>query len=916
MVETTSSVVGGLVDVNMIRDLPLNARSFQQLVTLQAGAFVVKDERPDLGTGKGERINVSGARAIANAYMLDGADIRDMMGQAPVAASGNMLGVEGIREFAVLTSNFSAEYGGAGGAVINIVTRSGTNDFHGALFEFHRNSILDAKNFFDKLDEPIPPFKRNQFGAAIGGPIAKDQTFFFFNYEGLRERLGVTQVGRVPDENARRGLIPEGGSLKEVGVHPAVRPYLDLYPRPNGRNFGDGIAEYLSFAVQPTTEDYIMSRIDHKLSDSDSIFGRYVFDDGSMLIPEALNLVPRDDDSRQQYLTVEEDKILTANLVNVFRFSLTRSVITGFNRPVFSEALGRALAFTPVFPFAYSGLIGVGGLSALGGASNYPKFYGWNVFQWSNNLTYTKGSHSIKTGFEAKRYQINMDSCSQCSGNYTFDTLERFLAARPRSFSGLIPGLDTVRYIRWSTFGMFLQDDWKITGRFALNLGLRYDFMTLPFEKFGKMSNWRHALDPGPTLGPLFRNPTLKNFQPRIGFAWDPFGGGKTSIRAAFGVFSQPFPSGIWNHNFVRQPPFFARASIANPPFPNPFAVGFRVPVNPQSIDYDVDNPTMLQYNLSIQREIFPSTVLKVAYVGSHGYHLDRTRDANMAYPRILPDGRKFFPAEARPRNPALGTDTRTTTDANSFYNSLQIEIVRRTNRGLQFQANYTLSKSIDDYQGRWDQYPGVGSIQDADDRKGSRGLSAFDVRHKFVLNYGYDLPFGPGKAFGANLAGFYGWLISGWRANGITTIAAGRPITIELGFRRSRAYSVSVTERPNLKPGASNNPVLGGPDRYYDPNAFELQPAGFFGNLGRNTLIGPGLVNFDFSLFKSNKIGEGKEVQFRMEVFNIFNRPNFGEPDGVVFRDATGKPAPQAGRINRTVTTSRQIQFALKFTF
>ncbi|MBI3939829.1 MAG: TonB-dependent receptor [Acidobacteria bacterium] len=921
MVETTNSTLAGLVDEKAIRDLPLNGRSFDELVTLQAGSY-----RFRLGSGEEHQYSVSGGRMLSNRFMIDGTELVGYSYRATAnnGVSGANLGVEAIREFTVLTSAFSSEHGKRPGGVVNVATRSGTNQLHGSVFEFLRNDNMDARNFFD---DEVPEFKRNNFGFSLGGPIIRDKTFFFGNYEALRQDLGQTGIAIVPSLQARQGLLPDGrGGLKQVAIADSVKPYLALIPLPNGRTFPDGTAEFLINPTQVTHENFYLAKVDHNFSASDSIFATYGLQGGDQVSP-ALNFNPNFEEAfsrRTQFVTIQEQKVVSTRLLNTVRFGLNRLTSRSLNKP--SIAISPDLDFVPGRGFGHLnfGSASTGGvISSVGTNSPQGNSSSSNVFQFSDQGVYTRGAHSVKAGMELQRMHDNIGppgNGGSPSGVYAFDSFENFLLGR--SFNLRVLGGDPIKGLRQTYFGVFVQDDLKLRTNLTVNLGVRYEFVTSPVEVNGRNSNFIYTVVNGYRIlatqpkvgGPLYENNSLNGFAPRIGLAWDMLGDGRTSLRAGFGLYYDQNTT-VHKQKTTGNPPFGATLALDNPVWPRAdIAAGRLQGLAPDSIDPDLRVPAMTHYNLSLQRQIFSNTVITAGYTGSHGYHLLGSTQANAAIPQIQADGRKFFPAGLRRRNPDLGSGRLDTSEANSFYNALQLSLERRYSGGLRFKTAYTFAKSVDDRSAFAISTAANNTQQqqDPDDIKADRGLSAFDIRHNFSFNYTYELPFGRSATGTAQV------LTSGWQLNGIVSVATGPPFSALLGFNRSRNLDTRVPDRASLKAGGSNNPVLGGPDNYFEITAFELQPAGFFGNAGRDTISGPGAASVDFSLVKSTavkRVSEDLRVEFRAEVFNLFNHANFSVPDGFVF-NSNGTYRDAGSRIRSTVTTSRQIQFGLKIVF
>ncbi len=911
-----SGAVSGLTDDRQIRDLPLNGRSFQQLALLHPGVTAALAAGNDVVGGRTPKISINGARPEQNSFLLDGTDINNVYNKTPGSVAGVLLGVEAVLEFQVLTNAYSAEFGRSSGGVINAVTRAGSNQVHGSAFEFLRNSKLDAKNFFDPAGRPIPPFKRNQFGATLGGPIRRDRTFFFGAYESLIERLGITGVTSVPDADARRGILPR---RPPIMLHSAIPAYLEtFFPLPNGEPLGGGVADYLFSRSQPTDEYLLQGRIDHRLSANDALFGRYTFSNGDVdRIPISKPPVAfTKERSRNQYVTLEYQHVFSPATLNTLRLGFNRSTQEADN--VRTITIPPALSWVPGEQFGYFTITGV--VTEAAGDFRLPRNDRLNNYQWADTLFWTRGRHGMRLGLMGQRLQFNQDTVSQRGGIVTFTNLENFLTGVAQNIDLALPGkVDPIRGYRQWLFGFFAQDDIRWRPNLTLNVGLRYEFITVPTEVNGKISNLRNVLDTELIIGdPWHENPSLRNFAPRIGLAWDPFGDQKTSVRAGFGLFFDQILPKYYFFSGSLNPPFTTRTSIPRPPIPNTLAnfdLNARIQAQLQTVNFDLQTPYITQFNFSVQRSLPGNWDVTVGYTGSRGIHLIRLGDANLA-PETIVNGRKVYQPQLGRRNPAWTGVWQRMTDAQSFYNALQVSAVKRFSRGLRAQVSYTFARSIDESSGINSQ-DFDNSVQyglDWYDRKMDRGLSSFYAKNNLTFNWTWDLP------VARSLTGVGGAILKGWQLNNITTLQSGHPFTVRLGFNRSgnlNTTGFSMHERPDVKTGYTNNPVLGGPDRYWDVNAFVLPPVNERGTLGRNTVIGPGLVAVDISLVKFWALGEKRNLQFRAEAFNFPNRPNFAIPSGrIAFTNAAGAVAQNWGRIISTVTTSRQIQFGLKVTF
>jgi len=926
LIETTTATVSGVVDQRQLRDIPLNARSFLELIPLQTGAVFQEAGTADgrlVTKGFAKKLSVVGTRAASNSFLLDGADVNDASNTGGSSAGGSMAGVEAVAEFRVVTNAYDAEYGKHTGAVVSAVTKSGTNEFHGSAFEFLRNDNMDARNFFDRVEAAgKPEFRRNQFGGSIGGPIVMNKTFFFGNYEGMREALGRTTSFNVPGIQARNGSV-QGVAIP---ISPKVRPYLDMYPLPNQPDRADGTAQYIGERVDRTSQDYVTSKLDHHFSPNDSIFARFTFENSQQLLPRLSSA--GDNRTASRLVALEYTHLFSSALLSRSHFSFNRTKPSNFD--VALPGVG-----FPDFSFKDTraqGTITVTGLDGLGGDTRNPNLLVQNNFDYKEDVVYNRGKHAVKFGFQWERLQFNLFSGYQAGGAFAFGSLAEFLRADPSSFSVTKPGSDNVRGIRQSLVGMYYQDDIKVTSRFTLNAGLRYEFVTAPAEVNGKTSNIRDlsperlrtvspdTMDVG---GKYMKNPSLKNFAPRVGISWDPFGTGKTAIRAGGGLyFEQILPYLYW-FELANAPPFRSGSSLLRQNIPIDFPDSYTTqrPILISGVggsltqvdgkEYDPKQPTVYKWSLDIQHQIGSDTTVDIGYSGTRGVHLFRQVQFNTT-PSEIRNGRRYYLINQNPPNPYMSRMRWSLFDAESDYHGLRLGVTKRLSRGLQLQSSFTYSKSIDDWS-TWVRATDLtSSNRDGYGTEKAHGLSGFDVRRVFYTNFVYDLPgqkwtSGAGKVFG------------GWNMSGIVRFQDGFPIT--LGAEQPRSGTLQLQQvggsTLDLAPGAQQKNGIHprNPNQYFDPSMY-LFPTPFFeGNLGKNTLTAPGIATTDVTLTKSFRIAESRSLQFRSEFYNLFNRANFGLPAITVF-DRTGKQRSDAGQITSTSTSARQIQMALKFLF
>jgi hypothetical protein len=1028
-VQLTSSTISGEVESTTVRELPLNGRDWASLATLSPGVNAIENQMPfDAGAVRGNRgfgaqLTIAGGRPTQNNYRLDGLSINDYGNGGPGSVLGVSLGVDAIQEFSVLTGNYSAEYGRTSGGVVNAISKSGTNAFHGDVYEFFRNDALDANDFFlNASGQPRPSYKRNQFGAAAGGPIIKDRTFVFGDYEGIRLSKAVTTPTTVPSDNARLGILAGGGSpvascpsgssrlspLANTCVDNNSARYLALFPHANGPVNGD--KGFFAFpAPQIATENFFTIRGDHKISDKDSIFATYMFDRTPFTQPDSFNNVLYLDKTARHIAALEWSHVISPAVINNARVGYNRNAVTNY-LPISAINPASADPSFGAFPGGDNPSTRIsGGFTSLSpGLNGGFSFHTWNSTQFYDDAFVTHGNHALKFGFAMENMRYNFFQKYNPQGIWRFTSLQKFLTNKPNSLEG--GGLldrDTPRALRQTIYGGYVQDDWHLRHNLTLNLGFRYEMATVLKEVQGKLTNIANITDAQPYCGttdpsltliagqpgctgaaPYYSNPTSHNFEPRLGFAWDPRGDGKMAVRGGFAIFDiLPLPGYFYTQQGIETPFFLVgtvASTVANPlpgigvlgSDPNsaysrmlPPQAGCKSPTQDCVLTAAFMEPNpkrnyVEQWNLNVQRQITPSLTATIGYVGSHGVHmLLRGDDADMVIPCPPACGAGSLQIPGRfawPFNPSnkdlrinqnFGTIRFLTFGTNASYEGLQLNIQKRMSHGFQFGGSYTYSKAMDNDSATiagdafsnsitsWFWFaPSI-----------SRAVSDFNVTHSAAINGLWDVP-GP-----KSLHGPAGALVNGWELGSILKLNSGIPTTPLLGgdpmgVQNNGSDTFGIPDRvPGCDPVNHNfksNPggVFLGYINYScftpptAPASFAAQCGNFskaaspaptgtvycsnvLGNAGRNSIVGPGLFNLDFSVYKNfaiRKISESTSLQFRVEFFNILNRANFAPPNAFfgqhqaqIFK-ADGSSAG-AGGLESLVTQPRDIQFALK---
>jgi hypothetical protein len=933
-----SASLGTVIENKQVTGLPLDGRNFYELSLLVPGA--VPPAQGSAGSARGDfAFSVNGAREDANNFLLDGVYNVD----PKLNTFGVRPSVDAIREFEMLTSTYDASFGRNPGAQVNVILNSGSNDFHGSLFEFHRNAALDARNFFAPASEPKPKYIRNQFGGSLGGPIKKDRTFFFADYEGTRSREGITRITNVPTAQEREGNFSQSlfgvptnpftgqpfddGIIPDFFINPVGRAIAALYPLPN-RNVP--LQNFVSSPILRDDNDSFDARVDHSLTDRANLTFRYSFGERDLFEPftgAAFSLVPGFGDTvnrRSQNAMGALTLVLTPNLVNESRVAFNR-VASSVNQE--ASTINSDVGLPTISPRERDlglSFITITGFSPLGDEGNNPQNSITNVYQFLNNASYVRGNHVFKFGADLRFSQQNAFRDVESRGRLQFspfgqitgNALGDLLLGLP--FLTSVARVDNPQQIRTESYNFFVNDSYRVTPRLTLTAGLRYEYNSPPVDAEDRANLYDVA---SRSLVPVGTNGVPRsgfdadknNFAPRVGFAWTIGEDQATVLRGGYGIYYDQSPLApaealYFNSPFFDNNIFFSLPGLPltlNDPFPAFFP--FPLPDSALAIQRDLRTGYMQHWNLNIERQIGSKGVLELAYVGSKGTKLLTARDINQPQPSVLPPGLPFVP---RP-DPRFDDIDLLESRANSNYNALQARFQQRLSRGLSALVSYTWSKSIDDASNFFSSAGDPNFPQNSYDVAAERGRSNFDVRHRLSASYSYALPFGKGRRYLAD-DGWISTVLSGWETYGIVTLQSGRPFTVALlseidnsGTGRS-ILGFGANDRPNLigNPELSSGTTL----QWFNTAAFAFPAPGTFGNAGRNILDGPGFQNVNASLVKNTALSERFNLQFRAEAFNLFNHPNFNLPDNFL-------GSPTFGRIT-SARDPRHIQFGLKLLF
>lgn len=949
--DTATSTVSGLINQAQMRDLPLNGRNFEQLIVLTPGVVPVTNAAASAYIGRSQVYSFAGARPVGQEEQIDGQDIQDFWDRGSGAAVlGTSLGVDSIAEFRTYTSTASAQFGGANGGV-NAVTRAGTNGLHGSAYEFARNAVFDANPYFVPSTGK-PDFSRNQFGGTAGGPIRKNKSFFFVNFEGLRQTLGETPVVLMPNQAARTEVsnylatLP-AGSAARIAEQTVLGALNGLPLPPAGAiDVGNGTSQAVLNGNQTGTENYVVGRWDYNFSSKDSMWARTIYDRATLAEPFAANslgLYPQTAFDHNQFHSVGWTRNISPTLINQAQFNFTRTAQVGntpnridpyncnpnngydcyFSTPALSSDFGLNTPTAPIFDYIQ------------------------NKFQPREQIFWSRAGHSISAGVSLLRNQTATNTPVNPAGNYYFSawgysasgtpTPNSFLTGQPYSFIGALPNqADSNRDFREIDVTGYIQDDWKVSKSLTLNLGLRYAYESNPIEIHNKLYAFVHPLENVDTgyvnvPHPFVTNPSLRNFDPRIGIAWSPFKDNKTVVHAGAGIIHDVFQPRSYGVGYNFSPPF-NQVTVPFPAFTVPIAFQCTasasqctppLPSIHDALGYNITStPYIIQYSLNVQRELPADVVVSLGYLGSQSSHLLTQVELNppinsgtlqnpvFATQQVVGSGVTLV---TNPRiDPAFGDMGEILPWAHASYNAFQAQANKAFSHGLLFQTNYTFSHCLDD-----------GSATYSVDNGGylaplppypmsrNRGNCSFDRKHNISTNVVYDLPFHGHR------------LTEGWQIANIAGFHTGLPFTVLCGFDCVGLNEQNSPSLPNINSGVNYHDVVqpGRINQYFNPLDFSLATPGTIGNETRGQFFGPSLFNDDLAVVKTTRIRESMSVQIRAEAFNIFNHPNFSNPNTSLYTGPTSRN-PSAGKITSTISaagglpSSRQVQFAVRLQF
>jgi hypothetical protein len=930
----TTHAAAGVIGEGQVRDLPFDGRGYDQLITLNPATANYTNERVGgsgmTAAGVGNQYTVAGRRPQDNLFLLNGIEFtgESTSNITPGGVSGQILGSDSIQALNVNADTYSAAYGKRDGGQISIVTSSGTNNWHGDAYEFFRNNVLNARNYFDQ--GAIPQFQRNLFGASVGGPVRQSKVLFFANFEGLQQNAQLTDVTIIPDSQAQQGYVPNSSGVeKSVGIAPGVAPLLELFPAQNGPELMSGgvitgLAEAYSHPPAHVREDFGTARVDDNLGPKDLLFGVYTVDDSAGLGATANPLSQISQSLREQVASLQEQHVFRAAL-NTARIGYSRAgfFYTGLDTP----SVPGWVTGLPVGAVIISGSTASAGIAQVtpaGNNVNSNNHAARNVYTADDHVFWTRGSQQFELGGWFEDIETNDMLTQNQYGQASFATLTSFLEGTVASFT-IIPAPTEIGW-RSMEGAAFVEDIWKATSRLELRGGFREESTNGWNASQGRASNYAFpggVIADNPTVGTkaLTVNNARFLLNPRAAFAWDVFGNGKTALRGGVGLYHTLLDA--LDYRLDQTAPYNAAYSVKGAAVSS-FAIapGSGAPkgglITASTVQQDIKTPAVVSWRLRIEQQIAPRTTFIVGYLGSHSYHQLLTEDLNEPAPSYTPDGVPYYASGVKDLNPGQSKSTSIVSQGVGSYNALETEVRGNVGGGVTVRGAYTYSKNLDDGSA-WSTAVSSSAptqVEFPTDPKMDWGPATSDLRNSATVSATWALPIGPNHAFLANTSGFARVASQGWTVSGIETAQSGYPFTPQLGYNPTGNGDSRNPIRPDWNPAFTGPLYPRTPGEWFNPNAF-IQPAtGYFGNVKRDSLVGPGLSQFDFSVVKDTAIEQGVHIQFRTGFYNLLNQVSFRTPNEITYASATSTASPTGGLITATSTSARQIQFGLKISF
>ncbi|MFP5228151.1 MAG: carboxypeptidase regulatory-like domain-containing protein [Acidobacteriota bacterium] len=933
-VNITTHRAAGVIGEGQVQDLAFNGGGYDQLITVNPATANYRSER-SRGTGTasagvGNQYAVAGRRPQDNLFLLNGIEYTGMASTSvqPGGLSGTLLGMDSIDALNVVTDSYGANYGKRDGGQITIVTSSGTNQWHGDLFEYFRNNNLNTRNYFDQ--SIVPQYQRNHFGASIGGPLKPSRILLFTSFEGFQLNAQPPTVTIIPDTRARQGYLPDSAGVEQrVGVDPAVAPLLALYPVQNGPELLSngvitGLAEAWSHPPLHTREHFGTARLDANLRSNDLLFGVYTADDSDSLGATQNPISQVSQHLREQVASLQEQHVFSSSTLNTARMGYSRATFS--YRALNNQVLPGWVAGRPVGAVIIGGSTASNGISQLTQAGNNVGANTWaarNLFTVDDHVYWMRRNHQFEAGLWAQAIQSNDFLAQNQYGQALFSTLTSFLQGTIQSFTVVTQPSE----MAWRSLekAAFFEDIWKALPRLELRAGLRLESTNGWNGVDGRAANYNivdgvMSTEPFTGKSPLLSNRAKVLYNPRFGFAWDIFGDGKTALRGGVGLYHTLLDA--LDYRLDQTAPFNTASSLKNVALSSlDIRPSDNVPagalVTPSTVQTDLSTPAVIEWRLRVEHEMTPGMTLMLGYPGSHSYHQILSEDLNEPVPSYTASGEPFYPPGVKNANPNLSKSTSWVSEGVGMYNAFETELRGSLSHGVTLRGAYTWSKNLDDGS-TWVSAQSLntpGYVEFPPNPKRDWGPAVDDVRHAATASATWALPIAADHGLLTQASGFARVAATGWTLSGLMTVQTGFPFSPQLGYNPTGNGDSRNPIRPNWNPAFTGRLYPHTVTTWFNPNAFLPPAAGHFGNVSRDSLVSPGLADIDLSIAKDTAI-ENLHLQMRAGIYNIANHSNFRPPNAITYVSATAAASPTGGLITSTATPSRQLQLSLKLQF